>query len=187
MFTAKKRVSVVLALVLLLTSISATTAHGATPVSQPRAGKLGLQPAAGDEIGNVTIYQGQEAIERYAQAAGLSVKEAEKIIKEARKTRKHSDVMPMSHIGFYIPNCTNPPNGSAVAMFDTTRGAFTVQFHGNRLWVSGGNCTQDLCAWFAQAGLPFAGDWISMYSVSGTISWDINHWCAGGITAIPGQ
>ncbi len=187
MFTANKRVSVVLALVLLLTSISATTAHGATPMSQPWVGKLEVQPAAGDEIGNVTIYQGQEAIERYAQAAGPSVKEAEKIIKEARKTRKHSDVMPMEHIGLYIPNCTNPPNGTAVAMFDTIRGAFTVRFHGNRAWESGGNCAEDVCLWFAEAGLPFPGDWIAAYSVSGTISWDINHWCAGESLPLPGQ
>jgi hypothetical protein len=82
------------------------------------------------------------------------------------------------HLYFYIPNCTNPPDGAAYALFDVGPGPFTVQFHGNRYWVSGGACGAATCTYMAIAAMPSNGDWIWGYSVTAGWSSHISGWCA---------
>lgn len=140
-----------------------------------------IRPRPQSRLGEVEIWEGQEAIELYADLTGRSIEEVEEAIEQTRKSKG------VHHWGWYVPSCMCPPHGAAYALFETGPGSVTVQFHGNRLWVGYDYCPYTMCTFIASASM-LSGDEIWLYSVTNPISADIDHWCSGGpVPASPGQ
>lgn len=128
------------------------------------------------DVGKITIFKDQDAIEQYAKITGLSVNEVKKIVENARDDRASKGVG--GHFSVYVPACAHPYNGAALALFDTGPGPISVQYHGNRLWIGSDFCGSANCTFLTTAGLPFSGDTIWAYSVFAGYSIDIAHWCS---------